>query len=73
MNGNKEVTGKTYCDMCTMPFTVHWVRVGNRLGICCVEVIADKVVANKHLLVGSEAIRAQVRMVVVDTSVDTFI
>jgi len=55
--------------MCTMPITVHWVRVGDRLGICCrdVEVVADKVVANKHLLAKSEAIRAQVRMVVVDT------
>jgi len=64
---------KTYCDMCTMPITVHWVRVGNRLGICYVEVVANKVVANKHLLARSEAIRAHVWMVVVDTRVDTFI
>src|SRR6266704_3586018 len=73
MNGNKEVIEKIYRDMCTMPFTVHWVRVGDRLGIRWVEVVADKVVANKDLLVRSEAIRAQIRVVVVDTSVDAFI
>ena len=73
MSSNKEVTEGTYRDMCTMSFTVHWVRVGKRLGIVWVEVIADKVVANKDLLVRSETIRTQMRVVVVDTTVDAFI